>query len=164
MNNTNCLVSSDNVGLASIQFESLMNPGSLPGTGDFIGAFASSNLGDVSPNTKGPICIDTGEECDFVTSTCNGDAKNCIAFGPGDNMVESTEIIATKLFEKGKVKIGRDWWTCIDCTFRSCSSKMGLRSRDRLNTSTSTWTCRLKRPQLRWMTVPSRRYVVPHWG
>ncbi|XP_063912846.1 neutral ceramidase-like [Zophobas morio] len=108
MNNTNCLVSSDNVGLASIQFESLMNPGSLPGTGDFIGAFASSNLGDVSPNTKGPICIDTGEECDFVTSTCNGDAKNCIAFGPGDNMVESTEIIATKLFEKGKELFEQD--------------------------------------------------------
>ena len=26
----------------------------------FVGAFASANLGDVSPNTKGAKCIDTG--------------------------------------------------------------------------------------------------------
>jgi neutral ceramidase len=102
MNNTNCLVSSDNVGYASIQLEAYLNNGALPGTGEFVGAFASSNLGDVSPNTKGPICIDTGEECDFVTSTCNGEAKTCIAFGPGDNMVESTSIIAGKLLDKAK--------------------------------------------------------------
>jgi hypothetical protein len=76
-----------------------------------VGAFASSNLGDVSPNTKGPICIDTGEECDFVTSTCNGEAKTCIAFGPGDNMVESTSIIAGKLLDKAKARIcdGYSW-------------------------------------------------------
>jgi neutral ceramidase len=70
-----------------------------------VGAFASSNLGDVSPNTKGPICIDTGEECDFVSSTCNGNVKTCIAFGPGDNMVESTNIIAGKLLDKAKARI-----------------------------------------------------------
>jgi neutral ceramidase len=32
----------------------------LPGKGDFVAAFASTNLGDVSPNTGGPRCIDTG--------------------------------------------------------------------------------------------------------
>lgn len=32
----------------------------LPGKGDFVAAFAATNLGDVSPNTKGAICIDTG--------------------------------------------------------------------------------------------------------
>ncbi|XP_044262814.1 neutral ceramidase-like [Tribolium madens] len=77
MNNTNCLVTSDNVGYASIQLESYVNNETLPGKGQFVGAFASTNLGDVSPNTKGPICIDTGEECDFVTSTCNGNAQTC---------------------------------------------------------------------------------------
>ena len=35
-------------------------------------AHAQSNEGDVSPNTKGPICIDTGKPCDYKTSTCNG--------------------------------------------------------------------------------------------
>lgn len=28
---------------------------------DFVAAFAQANLGDVSPNTAGPKCIDTGE-------------------------------------------------------------------------------------------------------
>ena len=32
----------------------------LPGKGDFVAAFASTNLGDISPNTNGPVCIDTG--------------------------------------------------------------------------------------------------------
>lgn len=33
----------------------------LPGTGSFVAAFAATNLGDVSPNTKGPRCLDTGK-------------------------------------------------------------------------------------------------------
>ena len=40
--------------------------------GDFVAAFAQSNEGDVSPNTKGPHCIDTGLPCDTTHSTCNG--------------------------------------------------------------------------------------------
>ena len=35
-------------------------------------AFPQSNEGDVSPNTAGPRCIDTGEPCDLLTSACNG--------------------------------------------------------------------------------------------
>ena len=35
-------------------------------------AFPQANQGDVSPNTAGPRCIDTGEACDVETSTCNG--------------------------------------------------------------------------------------------
>lgn len=66
-------------------------------------AFASSNLGDVSPNIKGPKCINTGKPCDDVSSSCNGEAKHCIAFGPGNNMFESTEIIAQRLYRKAKV-------------------------------------------------------------
>ena len=37
-----------------------MNPGSLSGQGEFVAAFAQSNEGDVSPNTNGPHCVDTG--------------------------------------------------------------------------------------------------------
>lgn len=40
----------------------------LPGKGDFVAAFASSNLGDVSPNTNGAKCIDTGAS--FCRSLC----------------------------------------------------------------------------------------------
>ena len=39
-------------------------------------AFPQSNAGDVSPNTAGPRCIDTGLPCDYETSTCDG--KVCI--------------------------------------------------------------------------------------
>lgn len=66
-------------------------------------AFASSNLGDVSPNIKGPKCINSGKSCDDVSSSCDGQAKLCIASGPGDNMFESTEIIAQRLYRKAKV-------------------------------------------------------------
>lgn len=71
--------------------------------GSFVAAFASSNLGDVSPNTKGPRCINTGEVCEDVSSTCKGEAKYCIAFGPGSDMFESTRIVAEKLYTKAKV-------------------------------------------------------------
>jgi hypothetical protein len=53
--------------------------------GPFIAAFASTNLGDVSPNLDGPKCIDTGLECDLYQSTCDGKTQNCIAAGPGSN-------------------------------------------------------------------------------
>lgn len=41
-----------------------------PWQGSFVAAFASSNLGDVSPNTRGPFCANTGESCDNPQSTC----------------------------------------------------------------------------------------------
>ena len=65
-------------------------------------AFASANLGDVSPNLKGAKCIDTGKDCDLYQSTCEGKAKNCIAFGPGDTMKESTYIIGDRQFHEAK--------------------------------------------------------------
>ncbi|XP_068227138.1 putative neutral ceramidase C isoform X1 [Palaemon carinicauda] len=102
MNNTNTLISGDNKGYASQLFEKDMNPGALPGQGSFVAAFAQSNCGDVSPNTKGPRCIDTGLPCDMETSTCNGRVKNCIAFGPGENMMESTRIIGYNQYAKAK--------------------------------------------------------------
>nr|XP_027227263.1 neutral ceramidase-like isoform X1 [Penaeus vannamei] len=100
MNNTNKLVSGDNKGYASQLFEKAMNPGALPGQGKFVAAFAQSNCGDVSPNTKGPRCVDTGLPCELSSSTCNGRVQNCIAFGPGRNMMDSTRIIGENQFQK----------------------------------------------------------------
>lgn len=74
LNNTNLLVSGDNKGYASYLFERWKNgPSNVtrPGQGAFVAAFASSNLGDVSPNTMGPHCRDTGLPCDNPHSTCN---------------------------------------------------------------------------------------------
>jgi hypothetical protein len=100
MNGTNLLISGDNKGYASYLMEKDMNGReTLPGQGDFVAAFASTNLGDVSPNTAGPRCLDTGNLCDLVSSTCNGKSQLCIASGPGRDMQESTEIIGRKQFE-----------------------------------------------------------------
>eukprot|EP00300_Choanocystis_sp_HF-7_P030377 c39201_g1_i1.p1 GENE.c39201_g1_i1~~c39201_g1_i1.p1 ORF type:complete len:735 (+),score=163.83 c39201_g1_i1:35-2239(+) len=101
MNNTNQLMSGDNKGYASYLFEKRQNPnGTIAGNGSFVAAFASTNLGDVSPNTKGPHCLDTGLPCDLVHSTCNNRTELCAAFGPGRDMFESTKIIGEKQFNK----------------------------------------------------------------
>jgi neutral ceramidase len=100
MNSTNRLISGDNKGYASYLAERLFNGNeTVTGTGDFVAAFASTNLGDVSPNTDGPKCIDTGLPCDLHKSTCDGSPTYCIASGPGRNMIESTEIIGRRQFE-----------------------------------------------------------------
>lgn len=49
----------------------------------FVSAFCQSNCGDVSPNTLGAFCIDTGLPCDFNHSTCNGKNELCYGRGPG---------------------------------------------------------------------------------
>ncbi|KAF1375330.1 hypothetical protein PFLUV_G00218680 [Perca fluviatilis] len=83
MNLTNRMVSSDNMGYASYLLEQDKNRGQLPGQGDFVAGFSSSNLGDVSPNTKGPRCANTGLPCDYLNSSCPvGGTKMCKAFGP----------------------------------------------------------------------------------
>jgi neutral ceramidase len=105
MNNTNTLISGDNRGYASYALEKDINgPSSTAGMGPFVAAFASTNLGDVSPNTAGAKCIDTGLPCDGTSSTCNGRCENCIAFGPGTNgdMFESTRIIGDKQYTFAK--------------------------------------------------------------
>lgn len=100
MNSSNLLISGDNKGYASYLMEKHYNGNAtLPGQGSFVAAFASTNLGDVSPNTSGPRCIDTGLPCDTLTSTCGGSPTNCIAFGPGKDMTESTEIIGRLQYE-----------------------------------------------------------------
>ena len=103
LNNTNLLVAGDNKGYASYLFEKDYNPkGTLPGQGKFVAAFGQSNEGDVSPNTMGPKCIDTGLPCDFAHSTCDGRTEKCIAFGPGNNMYESNTIIGHKQYQAAK--------------------------------------------------------------
>ncbi|XP_036922817.1 neutral ceramidase [Sturnira hondurensis] len=103
MNNTNHLVNSDNMGYASYLFEQDKNTGYLPGQGPFVAAFASSNLGDVSPNILGPHCVNTGESCENVNSTCPiGGATMCMAMGPGQDMLDSTQIIGRTLYQKAK--------------------------------------------------------------
>lgn len=100
MNNTNHFISGDNKGAASLMFEKAMDPDYVAGKTPFIAAFASTNLGDVSPNTLGPRCIDTGLLCDTEHSTCDGRTQMCIASGPGKDMFESTKIIAERQFRK----------------------------------------------------------------
>ncbi|XP_036405721.1 neutral ceramidase [Megalops cyprinoides] len=107
MNYTNRMVSGDNLGYASYLFEQEKNIGSLPGEGPFVAAFASSNLGDVSPNTRGPYCVNTGEACDYVNSSCPiGGTKMCVAMGPGKDMFESTRIIGQNIYQKAKELYG----------------------------------------------------------
>ncbi|KAG8135399.1 hypothetical protein E2320_008422 [Naja naja] len=103
MNNTNLLVNSDNAGYAAYLFEQEKNEGYLPGKGPFVAAFTSSNLGDVSPNTKGPHCINTGESCENMGNYCLiGGAKLCIATGPGADMFQSTQIIGRHIYSNAK--------------------------------------------------------------
>mmetsp|Transcript_18634 Transcript_18634/g.43191 ORF Transcript_18634/g.43191 Transcript_18634/m.43191 type:complete len:350 (+) Transcript_18634:34-1083(+) len=91
------MISGDNKGLASYLVERHFNENdTLPGKGRFVAAFASTNLGDVSPNTRGPKCRDSGLPCDVLTSTCSGKGDICVASGPGKDMFESTEMIARK--------------------------------------------------------------------
>lgn len=81
MNKTNRLVSSDNKGLAELLFERWMNDantGNGVKGGNFVAAFAQANEGDVSPNTRGARCINTGVPCDPLTSACS-DGKVRIA-------------------------------------------------------------------------------------
>ncbi|ORX89074.1 Neutral/alkaline nonlysosomal ceramidase [Basidiobolus meristosporus CBS 931.73] len=106
MNNENLLISGDNKGYAAYAFEREMNGDDiLPGTGKFVAGFAQSNMGDVSPNTQGPRCLDSGLPCDYKTSTCNGKNELCVARGPGYETggdVESTRIIGSYQYETAK--------------------------------------------------------------
>ncbi len=38
--------------------------------GGFVAGFSSSNLGDVTPNIRGPYCVNTGLPCDYLNSSC----------------------------------------------------------------------------------------------
>lgn len=115
MNNTNTLISGDNRGYASYALEREINgPEVATGKGSFVAAFASTNLGDVSPNTAGAKCIDTGLPCDGTHSSCNNRCEMCIAFGPGKDMFESTQIIGDKQFQFAKKLMSEATETLMD--------------------------------------------------
>jgi neutral ceramidase len=109
MNFTNTLISGDHKGTASQWTEQKVagaaTNGVLPGEEAFVAAFAASNLGDVSPNTAGPLCHGgpaQGRPCDLNASTCpmadgSTSPEYCWSLGPSpENMFESTKIIARK--------------------------------------------------------------------
>ncbi|KAG2496430.1 hypothetical protein HYH03_005654 [Edaphochlamys debaryana] len=48
----------------------------------FVAAVAQAAVGDVSPNTGGAFCLDTGLPCDAAHSTCNGRNELCHGRGP----------------------------------------------------------------------------------
>ena len=115
MNNTNQLVNGDNKGAAAQFLEKWAAKEQEQQQqqrrwwwpknqkNNFIAAFCQANVGDTSPNTLGPICMDTGEPCDAVHSTCGGKVEQCIGRGPAwPDHFKSTQIIATKQAEKAK--------------------------------------------------------------
>lgn len=104
MNNRNKLLSSDNIGYASILLEKELDAGSLIGHGKVVAAFASTNLGDSSPNTNGAHCTKTGRACDVLTSTCPKSDGVCMGRGPGVDDRDSCRIIGTRLFD-GAMKL-----------------------------------------------------------
>ena len=71
------------------------------GNHNFVAGFSQSNAGDVTPNTRGPVCNDTGLPCDGGKYSCpDGKGKfyisKCYASGPGVDAFDSTKIIGTK--------------------------------------------------------------------
>eukprot|EP00930_Biecheleria_cincta_P001824 TRINITY_DN102915_c0_g1_i1.p1 TRINITY_DN102915_c0_g1~~TRINITY_DN102915_c0_g1_i1.p1 ORF type:complete len:732 (+),score=104.35 TRINITY_DN102915_c0_g1_i1:49-2244(+) len=141
MNLSNRLLSGDNKGYASYLFERRMNPGRPTGKGSFVGAFAATNLGDVSPNINGATCLDTGLPCDRIHSTCmskSGKPRNelCRATGPGKDMFDSARIIgqrqeaaAQKLWDSAQEEIGSTidyrhaWVNMRNLTFTSADGR-----------------------------------------
>ncbi len=106
MNYSNQLISSDNKGVASLITEQYFNDPSAPiGQGPFVAAFGSSNLGDVSPNINGTKCIDTGLDCEYQHSTCDGRNEMCQGNGPGSNIFESTYMIGERQANKAIVML-----------------------------------------------------------
>ncbi|CAH0714658.1 unnamed protein product, partial [Brenthis ino] len=97
MNMSNHLISSDNLGYAALQLEAYLNPGRPAGKPSIVAGFFSESLGDVSPNTQTPKCEFSGVECDNQFKLCER-FERCFAFGPGEDMFESTRIIGEKIY------------------------------------------------------------------
>ncbi|KAK3276091.1 hypothetical protein CYMTET_15820 [Cymbomonas tetramitiformis] len=97
----NKLISSDNKGAAALMMESSHQPAT--NRSQFVAAFGQANPGDISPNTLGAFCTDTGLPCQKEKSTCNGRSEKCRGRGPGyPDFFSSTHIIAEKQATKAK--------------------------------------------------------------
>ncbi|KAJ3369779.1 hypothetical protein HDU91_006903 [Kappamyces sp. JEL0680] len=93
-------VSGDNKGYASHAWE-------VGKDADFVAAFSQSNAGDVTPNTAGPKCLDTGAFCDGSETSCPDASgkfriSQCVAKGPGADGFASTKIIGQKQADGAK--------------------------------------------------------------
>jgi len=95
MTNTNKFISGDNKGYAEYIVERKKDSQLKRKKGRFVAAFAQTNEGDVSPNTRGPTCPDGVTPC-APDSTCQGKTQLCTAKGPGKNEFDSTKIIGDK--------------------------------------------------------------------
>jgi len=74
----NTLITGDNKGVAAYIVEEAAkdkNPG-------FVAGFSQANVGATSPNVLGPFCEDTGLQCSFNDSTCDGRTQPCHGRGP----------------------------------------------------------------------------------
>lgn len=114
------LISGDNKGYAAYAFEQEMNGPTWvqpAGRGPFVAGFAQGVSGDISPNTRGVYCKNTGESCENQWSVCweNGQPKNelCLGQGPGRDKYESMKIIgerqvtaAKTIFERATEPLG----------------------------------------------------------
>ncbi|CAH0581612.1 unnamed protein product [Chrysodeixis includens] len=117
MNMTNHLVSSDNLGYAALRMEKELNPITVYGRPKVVAGFFSSNLGDVSPNTRDPRCEFSGKVCDNQYQICEH-LERCYAQGPGEDMFESTRIIGTKVFEGA--------WTALNSPAEELTGELGV--------------------------------------
>ncbi|KAJ3473530.1 hypothetical protein NLG97_g10258 [Lecanicillium saksenae] len=83
MQANNTLITGDNKGLAADLFERQVR-GRDGETDNFVAGFSQANMGDASPNVLGAYCEDTGEPCDFKTSSCSdGRPGSCRSRGTG---------------------------------------------------------------------------------
>lgn len=74
----NTLITGDNKGVAA----SLLEQSVKDKSPDFVAGFSQSNVGDTSPNVLGAVCEDTGMQCRFNDSTCDGKTAPCRGRGP----------------------------------------------------------------------------------
>lgn len=114
------LISGDNKGYAAYAFEQEMNGPTWvqpAGRGPFVAGFAQGVSGDISPNTRGDYCKNTGKSCENQWSVCwdQGQPKNelCLGQGPGRDNYESMKIIgerqvtaAKTIFERATEPLG----------------------------------------------------------
>lgn len=127
MNNTNSLVSGDNKGSAAQfmehwaaarpvggaqqaqQAQQAQHKAPADVSDGLVAAFCQANVGDTSPNTQGAFCMDTGEPCDAVHSTCGGRVQQCIGRGPGwPDHFASTRIVGQKQADKAQALLTGD--------------------------------------------------------
>lgn len=66
----------------------------------FVAGFSQANVGDTSPNTLGTVCQDTGLDCKYEDSTCDGVSQQCRGRGPAFRIsdTESCRIIGEKQY------------------------------------------------------------------